>query len=74
MDFEVLEKMLVDYDKLYESSKIELSSKLHATVDLSERKQILDDFFGKLESESYQIKNSHIYRAFKNTFVSGKSI
>lgn len=44
--------MLEDYDKLYDISKVELSSKLNSTDDLSERKRILDDFFGGLEIES----------------------
>ncbi|CDW87069.1 UNKNOWN [Stylonychia lemnae] len=71
---EALEKMLDDYDVLYDSSKEQLYDNLRSTHHFTERKRILDDYFANLENDSNQIKNSQVYRAFKNLHLTGNSI
>jgi len=74
MGFESLERMIDEFNKLYSNSKNELITNISAVEGLSERKHMLDDFFGRIESESNKIKNSQVYRAFKNLYLSGNDI
>lgn len=66
--------MLDDYDVLYDSSKEQLYDNLRSTHHFTERKRILDDYFANLENDSNKIKNSQVYRAFKNLHLTGNSI
>ncbi len=55
---ETLEKMIDNFNALYLESKSQMSSDLLQTSELSERKSILDEFFGRIEKESAFIRNS----------------
>ena len=49
---EVLEKMLDEFDELYNCEKGTLANKLCEGTGYSERKITLDDFFGKIEERA----------------------
>ena len=74
LGFEALEKMLDDFDLLYDDQKSQLYTQLSNLQNFGERRLALDDFFWKLESESNKIQNSQVYRAFKNLYLSGGNL
>lgn len=57
-NIQALETMLENFDVLYDQMKAKLYADLQNTQDLSERKFLLDEFFGRIEKESNKIKNS----------------
>ena len=58
MGLEVLEKMLDEFDILYNNKKADLLENLLIYDNLSEKKMVLDEFFGKIDGEACFIKNS----------------
>ena len=58
LNFEELEKMLDDFNALYFDKKTNLTAQLISGKSLSERKCVLDEFFGRIEEKANFIRNS----------------
>ena len=68
-----MEKLIDNWENLYSTSKTELYNQLSSTENLVEKRRTLDEFFGKLENEELLIKNSNVFRAFKNLHMTDLS-
>jgi hypothetical protein len=66
--------MLDKFEQVYTEKKTKLYVDLKLSENLPEKRRVLDDFFESIEIESSRIKNTKVYRAFKNLNLTGANI
>jgi hypothetical protein len=68
LGIDALERMLDEFDGLYQTSKDNLLPSLLSVPNFIDRKLVLDSFFDSLELKANSIQGHDAYRAFKNFY------
>ena len=65
--------MIDEFDALYSEEKSSLFPNLAKHNNFSDHKQVLIDFFAKIDQKTQEIKNSHAFKTFKQKLIMGSS-